>query len=318
MLGALAGLGFLPGFAWGQASASFPSRPVTLVVPFPPGGVNDVIARELGQRLGQRWGVSVAIANRPGAGTIIGTDEVARATPDGYTLLVTSMAHATAHSFFPKLPYDPVRSFEPIGLIAASPFVLVVRDGLPVQTVTEFLTYSRSHPGLSYGSTGMGGSSHLITELLRSRVGCQWSHVPYKGASPAVADVAGSQLDFTLSAYGTVSAFLQARRIRALAVTSRQRLPALPQVPSLAESGIAGFEAGPWWGLAAPVRTPANVLGRLRQDLADTLRDSSLVAALETKGLRVIGGDAATYSEHMTHESTLWARLIREARIQSE
>jgi tripartite-type tricarboxylate transporter receptor subunit TctC len=309
---AVLALGAAP-FARGQA---FPSKPVRIVVPFPPAGLNDVVARNLATRLSERWGQPVVVENRPGGGTIIGSELVAKAAPDGYTLLLTSVAHAINPSVYKSMPYDIQKSFAPIALVAASPFLLVIRPTLPARTVAEFVAFARTQPGrLTYSSTGAGGSSHLMGEMLKAQAGIDIVHVPYKGMAPALTDLMGGQVDFTFGSWSSVGPHVRAGKMRALAVTSRKRLAVLPDVPTIAESGYPAYESTPWWGLAAPAGTPAPVIAKLNTDIGEAMKNAELQALFRETGIEVLSGTPADYARFLDAEVAHWAKVVRESNV---
>ena len=298
-------------FIAATASAQDATRPARIIVPFPPGGINDVVARVLAQRIGERWGQTILVENRAGGGTIIGTEVVAKAAPDGHTLLLTSIAHAINPSIYKSLPYDP-RAFTPISLIVASPFILSVRPSLPAQNVKELVALARAQPGkLTYSSTGSGGSSHLMGEMLRSMAGYVAVHVPYKGMTPAVADVMGGQVDFTFGSYSSTGQFIRAGRLRALGVSSQKRLAVMPELPTIAEQGYPDFDANPWWGLVLPSGTPESIAARWHAEVVRIVRSLDVTKAWQEQGLEIIASTPADYARHFEAEVARWAKIVK-------
>jgi tripartite-type tricarboxylate transporter receptor subunit TctC len=257
----------------------YPSRPVTMIVPYTPGGSTDILARIVAQRLGPKLGQSVIVENRPGAGTVIGTTAVAKAPPDGYTLLMatpTPMAiNVRVHK---QLPYDPATDFVPLALVASAPFVLVVNPALPVHSVAELIDYAKQHPGkLSYGSGGVGAPHHLYAALLASMTGTRMTHVPYKGSLPALNDVVGGHIDFMFCDIPPASGMIQSGKVRALGVSTRSRIAAFADISPIAEVGVPGFDVAGWFMVVAPAQTPPAIVARLH----DTMK--SLLAQPDTK-----------------------------------
>jgi len=297
---------------------NFPAKGIKIIVPFPPGGLNDVVARVLGVRLTERWGQAVVTENRPGGGTIIGTEAVAKAAPDGYTLLLTSLAHAINPSFFKSLPYDPVKSFAPITLVGSSPFILIVRPTLPANNLREFIAMAKAKSGLTYGSTGNGGSSHLMGEMLKSMAKIDIVHVPYKGMTPAVTDVIGGQVDFTFGSYSSVGGHIKAGRVRAIAVSSARRLAVMPDLPAIAEAGYPDYDANPWWGLVAPASTPTAVIARLNAEVVRILKMPEVSRPLREQGIDVMAGTPAEYARHFERDVVRWGAIVRASGAQAD
>ena len=316
-LGAFALAGLAPRDALAQGAQAYPSRGIKIIVPFPPGGLNDVVARSIGLKLTERWGQPVIAENRPGGGTIIGTEAVAKAAPDGYTLLLSSLAHAINPTFFKQLPYEPVKSFAPITLIGSSPFILIVRPGLPARNLREFIALAKAKPGLTYGSTGNGGSSHLMGEMLKSMAGIDIVHVPYKGLSPALTDLIGGQIDFTFGSYASVGAHIKAGRVRALAVSSARRLTVMPELPAIAEAGYPDYDANPWWGLVAPAGTPAPVIATINAETTRILKLPEVAQPLREEGIEVIASTPAEYAQHFERELKRWGAIVRSSGAQA-
>ena len=305
-------------FAQGQGADAFPAKGIKIIVPFPPGGLNDVVARALGVRMTERWNVPVVTENRPGGGTIIGTEVVAKSAPDGYTLLLTSLAHAINPSFYKSLPYDPVKSFAPITLIGSSPFILIVRPTLPVSNLREFIALAKAKPGLTYSSTGSGGSSHLMGEMLKSMAKIDIVHVPYKGMTPAVTDLIGGQVDFTFGTYSSVGSHIKAGRVRAIAVSSAKRLAIMPELPAIAEAGYPDYDANPWWGLVAPAGTPPPVIAKLNAEAVRIIKLPEVIQPLRDQGVDVAASTPAEYAKHFEHDVQRWGAIVRASGAQAE
>jgi tripartite-type tricarboxylate transporter receptor subunit TctC len=301
------------------AQADFPVRPVRFIVPFPPGAINDYIARALSPRLGEAWGQQVVVDNRPGGGTIIGTELGARAAPDGHTLLLGSLPLATNPSVYPKLPYDVLRDLAPVCLVGSSPYILVVHPTLPVKTTKEFVALAKAKPGtLTYGSTGIGGTSHLMGELLKAMAGIDIVHVPYKGQAPAMNDLFGNKINFTFGSYSTVAQHLKTGRIRAIAVTSAKRAQSTPELPTIAESGYPGYEAIPWFGVLLPARTPRALVVRIHDDIVKILQLPEFTERFATQGLEIAGSTPEQFADFIRVEINRWEKIVKAAGVKPE
>jgi len=293
---------------------TFPAKPVRFVVPFPPGGINDVIARGLGQKLIDAWGQQVLVDNRAGAGSMIGTEFVAKSPADGHTLLLISAAHAINVTLQPRLPYDSVKDFAPVTLIGTSPFVLVTHPSLPVKTMREFVAFARARPGqLQFSSSGSGTSIHLMGELLRSGAKLDIVHVPYKGIAPALTDAIAGQVHFTFGSPLTVGPHVKAGRLRALAVTSTARSRAVPDLPTIDESGVPGYRALAWYGVLVPAATPVDLVARLNADIVRALGQPDLRERLTGQGVDVAASRPADLAEHLRSEIALWGAAVKQS-----
>ena len=299
---------------------TWPDRPVRILVGYPPGGGTDLVARLVQQPLSQKWNQPVVIDNRPGANAIIATDAVAKAKPDGYTLL---MAYATELTLNPlthkKLPYDPVRDFTPIVQLAGAPLVLAVNPALAAKDVKELIALAKAKPGtLSYSSSGSGSVHHFAGELFKLQTGADILHVPYKGSGPATADAVSGQVQATYASVASVLRFVQAGRLRALAVTSKQRSPQMPEVPSMVEAGLADFELTSWYGLLAPVGTPPEVVARIHADLLGVLGSAEIQKSFAAQGLELAGGSPQRFAEFIRAEAAKFARIAKAGNIHAE
>ena len=294
----------------------FPDKPVRMVVPYAAGGSTDVIARTLAQKLSGMWGQPVVIDNRPGGSTIIATDIVAKSAPDGYTLLVTTTSFTIVPSLTDKLPYDPAKDFEPITLINTTPLVLVVNPGVPAHSVKELIALAKAKPGaLNFGSAGSGGSNHLAGELFSVMAGVSMVHVPYKGNAPALADLVGGHLDVLFNGLTSAMPLIKAGKLRPLAVTSLTRVDALPDMPTLDETGLKGFQAVAWNGLSAPARTPKDVIARISADVVKVLHSAELVERLKAEGSDPVGNSPEQFIAFLREETAKWSRVIKIADI---
>ncbi|HSU22071.1 MAG TPA: tripartite tricarboxylate transporter substrate binding protein [Variovorax sp.] len=316
---ALAGAGALglAGLATAtRAQQDFPTKPIRLVVPFTPGGVTDTGARVVADRLGVRLGQQVVVDNRPGASGNIGTQMVAAAAPDGYTLVLGFDGTMVINPHvFSKVPFDTVRDFAPIGKIGDAVLVIVTHPSVPVKTLPELIAHSRSNPGgLSYGSSGTGGTPHIAAEMLKARTGANFVHVPYKGGGQALTDVVGGQLPMLYTAVAGALPFIEKGQVRAIAVSSAQRLASLPDVPTVAES-LPGFEASSWIGLLAPARTPAPVVERLQRELAAVVREPAIRERLARLGIMAVGNTSTEFGQQIEADLRKYADVVRAAGI---
>lgn len=307
----------LPCAAMAQTAATWPNKPVKWVVPFPPGGAMDVIARTLGERLTQDLGQSFVIENRPGAGGNIGADFVAKQPADGHTIMITSIGMATNKALYAKLNYDPVKDFAPVSLLAVVPNVLVVNAARSAdKSVKDVLAHARRAPGkLTYASAGNGTSIHLAGEVFASMAKLQLLHIPYKGSGPAVTDMLGGQVDLMFDSITSARPHIQSGKLLALGVTSARRSSALPDVPTIAEAGISGYEVSPWFAVFAPAGTPADVVAKLNKALVAAMRQPETLKNLENVGAEPIGSTPQALAEHLNKELVRWGALIKERDI---
>ena len=298
---------------------SWPSKPIHIVVPYAAGGAVDTIARLTGQRLALRLGQPVIIDNKPGGSANIGMDAVAKAAPDGYALLMTANALATNASLFSSLIFDPQRDFAPVGQIGQAPLVVVVPASSPAKTFKDLLAQAKAEPGkLSYGSAGNGSSGHLAGEALKQAAHIDVLHVPYKGGAPALNDLLGERISFMPLNPVEVISHVRSHKLRALAVASPTRLALLPDVPTVAESGLPGFEASVWWGLVALAATPAAVVNRLNAELQKVLAEPELQERLGELGVVVKAGSSAQFADFIRSETGRWSRVIKAANIKPD
>jgi tripartite-type tricarboxylate transporter receptor subunit TctC len=307
------------GFSFAASAQSFPSKPIRLIVPFTAGGGTDISARIVGQKLSERLGVGIVVDNRTGAGGIIGTEIVAKAVPDGYTLVLVSSSHAINPSLHRKLPYDTVKDFAPVALVVLSPGMLVVNNSVPAHTVKEFVEWVRSKPGqLTYGSAGTATPVHLSMELLKSVEHLDIVHAPYKGAAAAIPDLLGGHIVAMIPSTASVLALVKAGKLRALAVTSRSRTAAAPDVPTMIESGVSDYDASSWYGLLAPAGTPRAIIARLNSETVQVLRMNDVRERLIEQGLDPAGGTPAEFAKKIDDELVKWGRVIKAAGLQPE
>jgi tripartite-type tricarboxylate transporter receptor subunit TctC len=296
--------------AWAQA---YPTKPIRLVVPFPAGGTTDILAREVGQRLSVTFGQPIVIDNRPGAAGNIGADLVAKSAADGYTLLMGTVGtHAINASLYAKMPYDHVKDFAPVILVAGVPNVLEVNPALPVNSVADLIKLAKAKPGqINFASSGSGTSIHLSGELFKTMAGVDMTHVPYKGSAPAITDLIGGQVQVMFDNLPSSLQFIKAGKLRAIAVTSAKRAPALPDVPTIAESGLPGFEASSWFGIVAPAGTPPAIIARINTDVNQWLQSSEAREKLLAQGAIPAGGTPEQFAAHIRAETEKWAKVVK-------
>jgi len=298
------------------AQAAWPEKPITLVVPFAPGGPTDMVARVLAQSVGEQLGQSVVVDNKPGANANIGNAFVAKAEPDGYTVLYNTSSAALSPALYKTLSYDVRKDLAPVTLTAVVPLALVVNPTLPVTTVAEFVDYAKKNPDkLAYASAGNGNITHLAAFQVLQHFGIDAVHVPYKGSAPADADLVAGQVQFMTDTISSVGPFIQAGRLRLLAVTTPKRLQNFPQAPTLAESGMAGFEAGAWQGVMVPMGTPKPVIDRLNQAFLQALKDPGVLQKLRIQGSEPLGSTPEAYGDYIEKELVRWADVVKRTGI---
>jgi len=301
------------------AQAQWPSKPIKLIVPFTPGGSNDNMARVLAVKLGERLGQPVIIDNKGGSGGTIGTDFVAKSQPDGYTLLFASSSITTNAASGKKLPYDIVKDLEPVGKVAATPFVIVVSNELKATTLKEFIALARANPkSINYGTAGIGGINHLGTEMVASAAKVELVHVPYKGIGPAFTDLMGGNLQMLLPSLPSVMPQIRSGKMRGLAVTSAQRSPLAPEIPTASEAGLPGFQLEAWFGLLGPARLPAPIVKRLNEELNAVLEQPDVKEIFAREGAATLPGKPAEFGSLIRSEIVRWTKLIKDNNIQVE
>jgi len=309
-------LAVLAGAVEGQ---TYPSRPIRLIVPFPPGGSNDIVARMVATQLGERLGQQVVVDNRGGAGGVLGTDLAAKSPPDGYTLLLISVAYAFGPALYKNLPYDPEKAFTPVGILGSGAAALTVHPSLPVNTVRELIALAKAKPGaLNYASAGVGSLQHLACALFMIQAGIDVVHVPYKGGGPAMADVIAGQAQIVMPSLIQVVPHIKSGRLRVLGTSGTRRSAVLPDVPTISESGVPGYEAHNWWGILAPAGTPAPVIGKLHKDLTRVLSSRETEKRFETEGAEVVRMTPAEFGGFISAELVKWSRVAREVGIKAE
>lgn len=295
---------------------AWPARPVTLVVPFPPGGTTDVLARALAERLTTSLGQTVIVESKPGAGATLGADHVAKSKPDGYTLLVGAVHHTIASSVYKKLPYDFQKDFAPITTIAMVPNVLVVNSSTPVKNVAELLALLKGKPGsFNYGSNGNGTAQHLIGTQFQNATGTEIAHIPYKGSGPLATDLLGGQITMSFDTVTPVLPHIKAGKLRPLAVTTARRSSALPEVPTLDEAGLKGFAIGTWFGVLAPVATPPEVVAKLNAEMVKIIRSPEFRQRMDEIGAEPIGDSREQMAQQIRSETEKFAKLVKDAKV---
>jgi tripartite-type tricarboxylate transporter receptor subunit TctC len=298
------------------AAAQYPTRTVKLVVPQTPGGATDVFARKIGQALSEKWGQPVVVENRAGAGGVVGTDVVAKSAPDGYTLLVTyAGSQAINPSLYPKIPFDSVKDFQTVATLASTPFILIANPKLPAKDFAEFIALARAKPdALTYASSGNGSVNHLLGEMVKAEIGIKMLHVPYRGVAPAITDVIGGQVDSAFSSVPSVLQMIQSEKVRALAVSSAKRVPAAPQIPTIAET-IPGFDVNPWWGILAPAGLDAGIVRKINTDVESILRTKEMIDFLATQGAEPLISSPEEFLKILQADVEKWAKVVKAAGV---
>ena len=298
---------------------SYPNGPVKIVVPFPPGGTTDILARVLSNELTKKWGQTVIVENKPGASGTIFSEQLAHMPPDGYTLMVTATHHVINPSLYKNLKYNTRTDFTPISLVAGVPNVLVVNPAFPAKNIQELIAYAKANPGkVMYGSSGTGGANHLSGELFKSMAKIDMVHVPYKGAAPALNDLLGNQISVMFDSIPGVLSHIKAGKLRALGVTSLARSTALPNVPTISESGLKGFEALAWFGMYAPPQMATELLNRIAGDVVAVLQSPQVKNQFAEQGADAGNMTQAEYAKYVDSEITKWAKVISDANIKAE
>jgi tripartite-type tricarboxylate transporter receptor subunit TctC len=296
----------------GYAQDAYPSKPIKIVVPFPPGGTSDILARTIGQKLFQEWGQPVIIENRPGAGANIGADLVAKSPSDGYTLLILSTIHMINPSLYKNLAFDPNKDFTPIGMIAETSQVVLVHPSLPIKSIQELIDYAKEHPkALNYSSAGNGSQPHLSAELFKSMTGANMLHIPYKGAPPAITDLIAGQVSLTFATAPSAVPVVRSGQARAIAVTTLKRIAALPDVPTVAESGVVGYESAGWNGLVGPAGMPSGVIEKLSTALTRILRSPEIRKQMIDQGADPVIMTPIQFANYLGIERSKWASIVK-------
>ena len=302
-----------------QSSVSYPDKPITIVVPYPPGGFNDTLGRIVGKKLSDAWGVNVVVENKPGAGTTIGTNFVARSAPDGYTILVAQFPFSANPYLYKSLPYDTLKAFSPVVLAGRAPMVLVVNANSPIKTTGDLLALAKSKPGsVNYGSSGPGSSNHLSMVLFEMMAGVSLNQIPYKGSTPLLTDLAGGQVEVAFDAYPHVRPFLQSGKIRPIALATEVRSPLMADLPTVSESGIKGYEASSWHGFVVPSGTPQPVVDKLNRQINMILKQEDIRKTFNEQGVVPDGGTAAQFEAFIRKQMDIWKKVVSNAGITPE
>ena len=294
------------------AQTSYPSKPIRVILPFPPGGSTDIVARLIGQKLTESWGQPVLVDNRPGAGGNIAAEAAAKAPPDGYTLLQANVAHAIGATLYPKLSYDLVTSFAPVIHLASTPYVLLAHPSIPAKNTRELIALAKTRPGaLTYASAGAGSATHLSGELLKTMSGTDILHVPYKGTGPAVTALLSGEIGLYFTAVPAAVPLVKGGRVRALGVTSAARSPQMPDVAPIAEAGLKGYDTATWHGLLAPAATPKDIVAKLNGELQKILAQKDVREKLVGQGLDPVGGTPDAFGAYLKSEIAKWAKVVK-------
>jgi tripartite-type tricarboxylate transporter receptor subunit TctC len=304
--------------AGGTRADDYPSRPIRLVVPYAAGGGADSVARIIAKRVSETIGQTIVIENRGGAGSIIGTELVNRSDPDGYTLLLGQSGPISINpAVYKKLPYDPLKDFAPVTMTTAYPYIMVVNPALGVKTLQEFVALARSKPGeLNYGTTGVGAANHLVTELFDSKAGIRMTHIPYRGTALAVTDLIAGQVQVVFADPISALQHISAGTLLALAVTSKERSPVAPQVPTVSESGYPGFDAIAWHGILAPANTPPAIINRLNSEIVQALQDPETRALLEKQAMQTVGNSPQAFASFIKQDIAIWKEVADQAKVE--
>ena len=297
----------------------YPEKPIRFIVPFPPGALNDYLGRLLATKFTENWNKQMVVDNRAGGSTIIGTEMAAKAAPDGYTLLLCSVALAVNQTLFPKLPYNTDKDLAFVSMVAATPYLVVVQPSLPVKSLQDLVALAKAKPGqLNYGSTGNGGTSNLMGEMLKTMAKIDIVHIPYKGLAPALTDMMGGQINLAFGGYSTVGELWKSGRLRAIAVTSAKRSPYTPDLPTIAESGYPGYEATPWWGLAVPAGTPKPIVAKLNAEVHRIMKSPDVTEQMKSRAIEVWISTPEELADYYRKEVTRWANVVKTAHIKAE
>ncbi|RJF95558.1 Bug family tripartite tricarboxylate transporter substrate binding protein [Noviherbaspirillum saxi] len=301
------------------AADVYPSKPIKWVVPFTPGGAMDTMARTLGEKMSQSMKQPIIIENRPGAGGVVGSTMVAKSEPDGYTMMIVSIGHAVNPSLYKKLSYDPIKDFEPVSLVGIVPNVLVVNPAVKAANVSDLVSLAKQQPGkLTFASAGSGTTIHLAGELFASMANIDILHVPYKGSAPAVTDLMGHQVDMMFDSVSSAKPYIDAGRLKPLAVTTSKRSSVLPNVPTVAEAGIKGYELSGWYAVFVPAKTPQPVVNRLNDELVKALKQADVKARFTQIGAEAVGSTPAELAKYLNSETAKWSEIVRARNIKAD
>jgi len=320
LIGMIAAGAAAPFASWAQPAGTFPTKPVKIIVPYTPGGSNDVLARLLAQKLGETWTQPVVVENKPGAAGNLGAAEVAKAAPDGHALLLTNINITSMNpALSDRMPFDPAKDFAPVSLLGTTSLVLVVHPKVAAQNVRELVGLLQQRPGsMSYASSGNGSPQHMSAEMFKAMTGTRVVHIPYRGAAPAISDVVGGQVEMTVGVVNQLLPHIRSGRLRALAVTSQKRLSSLPEVPTMSEAGVPGYESEIWLGLAAPAGTPAAVVEQINQEVRRVMAQPEVVTRLAGQGIDVLVSTPEQMRQRASDDLKRWSAIIKTAGIKSE
>ena len=316
---ALAALAVIVTFASGASAQNWPNRPIKMVVPYTPGGYTDLMARLVGQKVAEAIGATIVFENKPGANAIIGTDVVAKAAPDGYTFGTVIAAHAVNATLNPKLPYDTLKDLNYVSLMSVAPLIMIAHPSLPANNVKELVALAKAKPGeLNFASSGIGAAAHLTMEMFKSRMGINMQHVPYKGTAGALQDLVGGQVNVMFDIVGPLMPQVKSGNAKAIVVTAKDRIPAAPDVPTMAEQGVPDFVSGTWAGIIAPAGTPKEIIDRVSAEAKKALADPALQAKLADQGIVAVGSSPDEFRAFVGEEIARWAKVINDAGIKIE
>ncbi|HVQ68577.1 MAG TPA: tripartite tricarboxylate transporter substrate binding protein [Bradyrhizobium sp.] len=319
LFGAVAALSILLASAGHSLAQGWPNRPIRMVVPYTPGGYTDLMARLVGQKISEALGQPIVFENKPGANAIIGTDVVAKAAPDGYTFGTVIAAHAVNATLNPKLPYDTLKDFTYVSLMSVAPLIMIAHPSLPANNVKELVALAKSKPGqLNFASSGVGAAAHLTMEMFKSRTGIEMQHIPYKGTAGALQDTVGGQINVMFDIVGPLMPQVRSGNAKAIVVTAKERIPAAPDVPTMAEQGVPDFVSGTWAGIIAPAGTPKEIVDRVAAEAKKALADPAMKAKLAEQGIVAVGDGPDEFRVFVTDEIARWSKVITDAGIKME
>jgi tripartite-type tricarboxylate transporter receptor subunit TctC len=319
LFGAVAAFSMLIAGTSHSLAQGWPNRPIRMVVPYTPGGYTDLMARLVGQKISEALGQPIVFENKPGANAIIGTDSVAKAAPDGYTFGTVIAAHAVNATLNPKLPYDTLKDFSYVSLMSVAPLIMIAHPSLPANNVKELVALAKSKPGqLNFASSGVGAAAHLTMEMFKSRMGIEMQHIPYKGTAGALQDVVGGQINVMFDIVGPLMPQVRSGNAKAIVVTAKDRIPAAPDVPTMAEQGVPDFVSGTWAGIIAPAGTPKEIVDRVAAEAKKALADPAMKAKLAEQGIVAVGDGPAEFRAFVADDIARWSKVITDAGIKME
>jgi len=319
LFGAVAAFSILLASAGHSLAQGWPNRPIRMVVPYTPGGYTDLMARLVGQKISEALGQPIVFENKPGANAIIGTDVVAKAAPDGYTFGTVIAAHAVNATLNPKLPYDTLKDFTYVSLMSVAPLIMIAHPSLPANNVKELVALAKTKPGqLNFASSGVGAAAHLTMEMFKSRTGIEMQHIPYKGTAGALQDTVGGQINVMFDIVGPLMPQVRSGNAKAIVVTAKERIPAAPDVPTMAEQGVPDFVSGTWAGIIAPAGTPKEIVDRVAAEAKKALADPAMKAKLAEQGIVAVGDGPDEFRVFVTDEISRWSKVITDAGIKME